>query len=86
MMFVLAPVIRYVPLAALAGVLMVTAWRMNEWHAIKYIFGHRFKGAIAKFVVTMICTIAFDLTVAIVVGVGLGLILMVARLSRLQIN
>ena len=86
MMFVLAPVIRYVPLAALAGVLMVTAWRMNEWHTIKYIFSHRFKGAIAKFVVTMICTIAFDLTVAIVVGVGLGLILMVARLSRLQIN
>lgn len=86
MMFVLAPVIRYVPLAALAGVLMVTAWRMNEWHAIKYIFSHRFKGAIAKFAVTMICTIAFDLTVAIVVGVGLGLILMVARLSRLQIN
>lgn len=86
MMFVLAPVIRYVPLAALAGVLMVTAWRMNEWNAIKYIFGHRFKGAIAKFAVTMICTIVFDLTVAIVVGVGLGLILMVARLSRLQIN
>lgn len=86
MMFVLAPVIRYVPLAALAGVLMVTAWRMNEWHAIRYIFGHRFKGAIAKFLVTMACTIVFDLTVAIVVGVGLGLILMVARLSRLQIN
>lgn len=86
MMFVLAPVIRYVPLAALAGVLMVTAWRMNEWEAIRYLFGHRFKGAIAKFVVTMICTIVFDLTVAIAVGVGLGLVLMVARLSRLQIN
>lgn len=89
-MFMLAPMIRYVPLAALAGVLMVTVWRMNEWHnewhAIKYIFSHRFKGAIAKFVVTMICTIAFDLTVAIVVGAVLGLILMVARLSRLQIN
>ena len=40
----------------------------------------------AKFIVTMICTIVFDLTVAIVVGVGLGLILMVARLSKLQIN
>ncbi len=35
MMFALAPVIRNVPLAALAGVLMVTAWRMNEWHAIR---------------------------------------------------
>ena len=86
MMFALAPVIRYVPLSALAGVLMVTAWRMNEWHAIRYLFSHRFKGAIAKFAVTMACTIVFDLTVAIVVGVGLGLVLMVARLSRLQIN
>ena len=86
MMFLLAPVIQNVPLAGLAGVLMVTAWRMNEWHAIKYMFSHRFKGAMAKFIVTMICTIVFDLTVAIVVGVGLGLILMVARLSKLQIN
>ena len=75
-----------ITMAALAGVLMVTAWRMNEWHAIKYMFSHRFKGAMAKFIVTMICTIVFDLTVAIVVGVGLGLILMVARLSKLQIN
>lgn len=86
MMFVLAPVISRVPLCALAGVLMVTAWRMNEWHAIKYMFRHRFKGAIVKFIVTMIATIVFDLTVAIVVGVAIGLILMVARLSRLEVN
>ncbi|MDY3617772.1 SulP family inorganic anion transporter [Agathobaculum sp.] len=86
MMFVLAPVIQHVPLAGLAGVLMVTAWRMNEWHAIRYIFSHKFKGAVAKFIVTMVCTIVFDLTVAIAVGVALGLILMVARLSKLQVN
>lgn len=86
MMFVLAPVIQYVPLAGLAGVLMVTAWRMNEWEAIKYIFSHKFKGAIAKFVVTMIFTILFDLTVAIIVGVGLSLVLMLAKLSKLEIN
>ena len=86
MMLVLAPIISNVPMAALAGVLMVTAWRMNEWSAIRYVFQHRFKGAIAKFAITMACTIVFDLTVAIVVGVGLGLILMVARLSKLQIN
>ena len=86
MMFVLAPVIQYVPLAGLAGVLMVTAWRMNEWEAIKYIFSHKFKGAISKFVVTMIFTILFDLTVAIIVGVGLSLVLMLAKLSKLEIN
>ncbi|MGN1008036.1 MAG: SulP family inorganic anion transporter [Butyricicoccus sp.] len=86
MMFVLAPVISRVPLAALAGVLMVTAWRMNEWHAIKYMFSHKFKGPITKFLATMIATIVFDLTVAIAVGMAIALILMVARLSHLQIN
>ncbi len=34
----------------------------------------------------MIFTILFDLTVAIIVGVGLSLILMLVRLSKLQIN
>lgn len=86
MMFVLAPVISRVPLAALAGVLMVTAWRMNEWHAIRYMFSHKFKGPIFKFLATMAATIVFDLTVAIVVGVSIALVLMVARLSHLQIN
>jgi len=48
-MFVLAPVMSHVPLAALAGVLIVTAWRMNEWEAIRYIFGRRFKTAMITF-------------------------------------
>ena len=68
MMLVLAPIISNVPMAALAGVLMVTAWRMNEWSAIRYVFRRKFKGAIAKFAITMACTIVFDLTVAIVVA------------------
>ena len=34
----------------------------------------------------MIFTILFDLTIAIIVGVGLSLILMLVRLSKLQIN
>ena len=86
MMFVLAPVIRFVPLAGLAGVLMVTAWRMNEWESIHFLFKKKFKGGMAKFIATMIATIVFDLTVAILVGVTLALILQVSRLSRLQIN
>lgn len=86
MMFVLAPVIRYVPLAGLAGVLMVTAWRMNEWESIRFLFQNRFKGGMVKFLATMAATIVFDLTVAILVGVSIGLVLLVTRLSRLQIN
>ncbi|MFQ9126892.1 MAG: SulP family inorganic anion transporter [Butyricicoccaceae bacterium] len=87
MMLVLAPIISNVPLAALAGVLMVTAWRMNEWQRDPvYVPAHSSRARWRSSSSPWSCTIVFDLTVAIVVGVGLGLILMVARLSKLQIN
>lgn len=85
-MLLLGPVMSKIPLSALAGVLLVTAWRMNEWTEIKYIFTHKFKGAILKFTVTMLATIFFDLTVAIVIGVVVALVLLVARLSKLEIH
>lgn len=85
-MLLLGPVMSKIPLAALAGVLLVTAWRMNEWHTIKYIFSRRFKGAILKFLVTMIATIVFDLTVAILIGVAVSLVLLVAKLSKLSVH
>ncbi len=85
-MFLLGSLMARLPLAALAGVLIVTAWRMNEWSAIKYIFAGRFKGAIAKFLVTMICTVIFDLTVAVIVGVAVSFLIFVAKSSKIEIN
>lgn len=85
-MLLLAPVMAQIPLSALAGVLMVTAWRMNEWETIRYLFSYRFKGAILKFTATMAATILFDLTIAILAGVIVALILLVVRLSRLEIH
>jgi SulP family sulfate permease len=67
-MFALAPVMSRVPLAALAGVLMVTAWRMNEWSGIRFIFGKRFKTDMLAFTITMLATITLDLTQAILIG------------------
>jgi SulP family sulfate permease len=85
-MFLLAPVMSSIPLSALAGVLMVTAFRMNEWKAIRYMFSRRFKGAILMYAVTMIATVALDLTAAIALGVLVALLLLVSKLSRLEIN
>lgn len=85
-MFVLAPFMSAIPLSALAGVLLVTAWRMNEWSAIRYIFSHKFKGAALKFSATMLATVIFDLTTAILVGVLVALVLLVKRLSAIEIN
>ncbi len=84
-MFVLAPVMSKIPLAALAGVLIVTAWRMNEWHSIRHIFSKRFKGAMLKFSVTMAATVLFDLNVAIAVGVSVGLLLFIGRSARIDV-
>jgi len=61
-MFLLSPIMSRIPLSALAGVLVVTAWRMNEWEGIKNIFSKRFRGAIWKkihFLFTFKCKIIF---------------------------
>ncbi|VYT69498.1 STAS domain-containing protein [Clostridium tertium] len=85
-MFLLAPIMSNIPLSALAGVLMVTAWRMNEWENIKYIFSKRFKGAISKFLITMIATVVFDLTQAILIGVIFSSLLFIVKISNMDIS
>ena len=76
----------HIPMAALAGVLFVTAWRMNEWHSIRYYWNHRLTGAMTAFLVTMFATVALDLTQAIVVGLGLSLVLFLRQAARLEID
>lgn len=76
----------HIPMAALAGVLFVTAWRMNEWHSIHYYWNHRLTGAMAAFLATMIATVCLDLTQAIVVGLGLSVVLFLRQASRLEVN
>lgn len=85
-MFLLGPLMSKIPMAALAGVLIMTAWRMNEWHEIKGLFKHKVKSSIAQFLITMLATVVFDLTVAIVIGVFLSMILFVAKNADLSVE
>ncbi|HXF85479.1 MAG TPA: SulP family inorganic anion transporter [Anaerolineales bacterium] len=85
-MFLLAPFMARIPLAALAGVLMVTAVRMNEWHAIKFIFGKRFKTDMIAFTVTMLATIILDLTQAILIGSFLAGAVFLNKIATLDIE
>ncbi|GAB4263212.1 MAG: hypothetical protein Kow0080_01310 [Candidatus Promineifilaceae bacterium] len=82
----LSDVIGQVPLAALAGVLMVTAWRMNEWHTIRFYIEHRLKHAIFAFFITLIATVILDLTQAILIGFGISTLIFMAQMSELQIS
>ncbi len=85
-MFVLGPVMSMLPLSALAGVLMVTAWRMNEWSEIKYIFSHKLYGAIGKYIITMVSTVVFDLTIAIVIGIVYSALVFIYRCMKLELT
>jgi len=85
-MFLLAPLMGRIPLAALAGVLMVTAVRMNEWNAIKFIFGKRFKTDMIAFTVTMLATVVLDLTQAILIGSFLAGAVFLNKLASIDID
>ncbi|MEO8356763.1 MAG: SulP family inorganic anion transporter [Chloroflexota bacterium] len=85
-MFLLTPFMERIPLAALAGVLMVTAVRMNEWDAIKFIFGKRFKTDMIAFTITMLATIVLDLTQAILIGSFLAGAVFLNKIASIDIS
>lgn len=85
-MFVLAPIMSRIPLAGLAGVLIVTAWRMNEWDSMHYIFSHRFKTAMLTFAITMVATIVLDLTQAILIGAFISGAVFLSESSKISVE
>lgn len=85
-MFALSPLMSKIPLAALAGILIVTAWRMNEWHSISFYFKKRLKSALFPFFVTMIATFSLDLTQAILIGTILSALIFLTQAAKIHIN
>lgn len=84
-MFLLGGIMSRIPLASLAGVLMVTAWRMNEWHAIRELSQKKLRYSQIQFVVTMLATVFFDLVVAILVGIVAAMLIFVLKSCDLKI-
>ena len=80
-MLLLAPLANYIPLAALAAVLMVVAWNMSEIDR----FARLLRGPLGDrlvLIVTFGLTVMVDLTVAIQAGVVLAAILFMHRMSE----
>lgn len=74
------PALGHIPLAALAGVLVVIAWSMIERRAIA-LLARTSAGDFAVFAVTLGLTVFRDLAEAIIAGFALGMILFVRRMS-----
>jgi sulfate permease, SulP family len=80
-MLLLTPLISYVPLAALAAVLVVVAWNMSEIDRFRYLMRAP-AGDRTVLLLTFALTVMIDLTVAISVGVVLAAMLFMHRMAE----
>jgi SulP family sulfate permease len=78
-MLALAPLMAYVPLAALAALLLVVAWNMAELHRFRQLLRAPL-GDRVVLLLTFGLTVAFDLTLAIEVGVVLAAFVFLQRM------
>ncbi len=79
----LAPLARYVPKAALAALLLLTATRLIDPKRLAYAMRASRPDA-AVLLTTIACALAFGLDGAILVGVALSILLYVSRAARLK--
>ncbi|AOS46156.1 C4-dicarboxylic acid transporter DauA [Lacunisphaera limnophila] len=72
---------RFVPMAAIAAVLVIVAFRMGEWHELRRL--HRMPRSDALVLLTtMGLTVVFDLVIAVEVGLILAAILFIKRMAE----
>ncbi len=74
---------RHIPMACLAGVLVIVAYNMSEWRTFKALLKTP-KADIAVLLVTFFLTVVFDLTIAIEIGLLLAVIMFIRRVSKVS--
>ena len=77
----IAPLTAYLPKAAMAGILLLVAWRLIDFYHIKAI-ARADRTEATVMVVTFVSTLLFELDFAILLGVMLSLMIYLRRTSR----
>lgn len=77
----LMPLAQYIPMACLAGVLVVVSYNMCGWRSFAAQL-HNPKSDVAVLLVTFFLTVIFDLTIAIEVGIVLACLLFMRRMAE----
>ena len=77
----LMPLVKFIPMACLAGILVVVSYNMSEWRSFKAILKNP-KSDIIVLLVTFFLTVIFDLTIAIEVGVLIACLLCMKRMAE----
>lgn len=77
----LMPLAQYIPMACLAGVLVVVSYNMCGWRSFMALMKNP-KSDVTVLLITFFLTIIFDLTVAIEVGLIIACLLFMKRMSE----
>ena len=80
-LLVLMPLAKLIPMPIIAAILFMVAYNMSEWRHFVHICRFSPKSDILVLVVTFGLTVAFDLVVAIAVGLVLAAVLFIKRMS-----
>ena len=77
----LMPLAQYIPMACLAGVLVVVSYNMSGWRTFKELLRNP-KSDVGVLLVTFFLTVIFDLTIAIEVGLLLACLMFMKRMAE----
>lgn len=80
-LLLLMPLAQYIPMACLAGVLVIVSYNMSEWRTFKSLLRNQ-KSDVAVLLITFFLTVIFDLTIAIEVGLLLAVVLFMKRINE----
>lgn len=80
-LLVAMPLISIVPMACLAGVLIMVSYNMSGWRTVKGML-HNPKGDVSVLAVTFLLTVVFDLTIAIEMGLLLAVVVFLRRVME----
>ena len=79
-LFLIAPLVTFLPLAAVAAILFLVAWNLIDRREIRYLLSDKFERI--TLVSTFVATLAMRLDYAILLGVGVSILVKRARKSQ----
>ena len=77
----LGPLTKHIPMACLAGVLIIVSYNMSGWRVFKALLKNP-KSDVTVLLITFFLTVIFDLTVAIEVGLVIACVLFMRRVME----
>jgi sulfate permease len=77
----LMPLAQYIPMACLAGVLVIVSYNMSGWRTFRELLNNP-KADVAVLLITFFLTVIFDLTIAIEFGLVLACLIFIKRVME----